>query len=138
MIRCWNYTEPEIPFRQAEEIKSLIRHIFLTLKPYLSYVYTFPLISHLSLITRHCVVTRSVTLSCSYPLLICQILNCSLFWFVPRTMTEYLNYLSIYSALVRIATFLASSCCSLGRTCTLCSLVYNSAQYLFQHSFLKS
>lgn len=42
-----------------------LRHIFLPLKPYLSYVCTFPLISQLPLVIR-CEVTRSVTLSCPY------------------------------------------------------------------------
>lgn len=73
----------------------ITNHIFLTLKPHLSYVYTFPLIFQLSLITRCCILTWSVTLSCSYTLLIlCQILNWGLFCFVPSIMTVYLNHLS--------------------------------------------
>lgn len=115
----------------------ITNHIFLTLKPHLSYVYTFPLTFQLSLITRCCILTWSVTLSCSYTAHSLSDTELGLILFCTQhhdSVSKSPFHLSCTSLSELQLLWLQAVVPLVGPV--LC--VSNSAQYLLQHNFLMS
>lgn len=116
----------------------ITNHIFLTLKPHLSYVYTFPLIFQLSLITRCCILTwsRNIVLFLHFAhslsdtelglILFCtqhhDSVSKSPFHLSCTSLSE-LQLLWLQAVILLVGPVLCVS---------------NSAQYLLQHNFLMS